>query len=69
MYSVLEYLEDSVKRFPDKIAFADPEEEISFSELMRRAKRIGTALARALPPGSPVPVHLPKSVQAVTGDG
>ena len=66
MYSVLEYLEDSVKRFPDKIAFADPEEEISFSELMRRAKRIGTALARALPPGSPVPVHLPKSVQAVT---
>ena len=65
MYSVLEYLEESAAAYPEKTAFEDMEEAVSFQELLRRAKRIGTALAGILPPGSPVPVFLPKSVKAV----
>ena len=65
MYSVLEYLEDSVKKNPDKIAFSDMEESVSYGELAHRAKRIGTAIARRLSPGNPVPVYLEKSVRAV----
>ena len=66
MYSVLEYLEKSVEVCPDKTAFSDMEEAVSYRELVLRAKRIGTALARRIPPGSPVPVYLQKSVKAVT---
>lgn len=40
----LEYLEHSAERFPDKIAFADENEQVSFSQLMTDAMRIGSAL-------------------------
>lgn len=46
MISVLEYLELSAKRFPDKTAVADPEEKASFEELLQSAERIGSALLR-----------------------
>ena len=64
-YSVLEYLEEASGRFPDKIAFADPDEAVTFRLLEERAKRIGSALSRILPPRSCVPVCVPKSVKAV----
>ena len=65
MISVLEYLELSAKRLPDKTAVADPEERASFEELLKSAERIGSALAAHVSAGSPVPVYLPKGVKAV----
>ena len=40
----LEYLERSAQRFPDKIAFADENEKVTFSQMMEKSMRIGCAL-------------------------
>ncbi len=68
MHSILDYLEESALRYPNRIAFADPDAEISYKDLKDTAGRIGTALAREVPvPGPhPVPVLMPKSVRAVS---
>ena len=65
MKNVLEYLEASARNFPEKTAFADAEESISYTRLHDTARKIGSALAGQLPPRSPVPVLLNKSVRAV----
>ena len=44
--NVLEYLEHTADRFPDKLAFSDGEEDFTFSRLLRCAQGLGTALAR-----------------------
>ena len=46
MKNILEYLERSARRFPDRISFADPEKEVTYAGLLARARRIGTAVAR-----------------------
>ena len=43
--SILEYLESSASRYPDKTAFADLDATCTFEELRLRARRVGTALA------------------------
>ena len=40
MYNALEYLERSAEKYPDKVAFADVKKEITYSELVVRAKSI-----------------------------
>ncbi|MDD4164664.1 MAG: amino acid adenylation domain-containing protein [Eubacteriales bacterium] len=40
--SILEYLEHTVKVFPEKIAFADDFEELSFRQVYENARAIGT---------------------------
>ena len=42
--SILEYLESSASRYPDKTAFADLDATCTFEELRLRARRVGTAL-------------------------
>lgn len=42
--NVLEYLEDSKKRFPSKTAFAEQDKRISYAQLLDQAKRIGTKI-------------------------
>ena len=44
--NILEYLENTAERLPDKIAFSGAEGDITFSELAETAKRIGTYLTR-----------------------
>jgi len=44
--NVLEYLEASAARFPEKTAYADEERELSFSRVLSMAKNLGTALAK-----------------------
>ena len=46
MYNALEYLERSAEKCPDKVAFADVKKEITYSELVVRAKSIGSSLGR-----------------------
>lgn len=68
MKNVLEMLEASAGRFPDKAAFSDGETVLSYSRLMRAAKGVGTALAR-LGAGFPfpVPVIAPRGTAQVVG--
>ena len=44
--NILEYLEKTAERLPDKTAFSAPEGDITFAELKDTAKRIGTYLTR-----------------------
>ena len=65
MINVIEYLERSAKRFPDKTAFADPDGKISYSELQSRARLAGSYfLRRGILPGSAVAFYTEKSVKA-----
>lgn len=66
MTNLLEYLEATAKRVPDKIAFADERTQLTFSALEARAKAIGSALlARGLT-GQPVVVFMEKSPEAIS---
>ena len=47
--NVLEYLEASAARFPDKLAFVDEREEFTFSRLLDSARAMGCALAALTP--------------------
>lgn len=63
--NVLEYLEQTAARLPEKTAFSAGEDRLSFRELMQAAKAIGTAL---LPFGkSPVAVMTQKTPLSLAG--
>ena len=44
--NVLEWLEQSAARYPNKVAFADINNSITYAELVEQAKRIGSAIIR-----------------------
>lgn len=59
--NVLEYLERSAERFPDKPAFSDEHNTLTFSELLRSARAVGSALLSVVEKGGPVVVYMEKS--------
>lgn len=63
--NILEYLEQSAEQFPDKIAFADEKNACTYMELKNKAQKIGGCLAKLVPPRSPIPVFMEKSVSAI----
>ena len=63
--SILEYLEESGERYPEKVAFADVNTSCTYQELVHRARRIGTALSRRVKPGRPVPVFMDRGVDTI----
>lgn len=66
MYNVLQYLERSAAKFPDKVAFADVNKEITYSELEVRAKKIGSAIGKTFAKNTPIPVFMEKGVDAIS---
>ena len=56
--NMLAYLEESASRMPDKTAFYDDRESLSYAELRLRARRIGSRLAKVSPPRTPVALLL-----------
>lgn len=63
--NVLEYLEHSAERFPDKPAYIDAQSSYTFSELERAARAVGSALCGVVQKGCPVAVYMEKSVQQI----
>lgn len=63
--NVIKYLEQSAERYPGKIAFADLEHSYTYSELLEKARRIGSFLAERIEPGQAVPVYMEKGVEAI----
>ena len=63
--NILEYLERSESRYPDKTAFADEGASCTYAELKMRARAVGTCLAQKVSPRMPVPVLMEKSVNAI----
>ena len=54
MNNMLDYLEQTVARFPQRIAFFDDRESLTYEKLGDRARRIGSALAKHSKPRTPV---------------
>lgn len=63
--NVLEYLEHTVQRLPDKIAFANEEIGRTFSEVYNAARAVGSQLARDGFYGRPVVVYMKKHPDTV----
>lgn len=66
MTNVLEYLETSAGKTPDKIAVIDSESACTYLELMNNARCIGSALADIVTIRKPVVVFMDKCVEALT---
>lgn len=58
--SIIDYLEETESRFPDKVAFADTKEEISFSKLKSDAQRVGSFIAGYVTKQNPIVVYMDK---------
>ncbi|HAM15482.1 MAG TPA: D-alanine--poly(phosphoribitol) ligase [Eggerthellaceae bacterium] len=67
MKNVLEWLENSARRTPDALAFADVESQLSYGQLLDRARAVGSFVQRHVRPCTPVAFYLEKSTVAVTG--
>ncbi len=66
--NVLEYLERTAQRLPDKAAFVDGAGSVSFRQLTRDARALGTTLARAVQVRNrPVAVMADRTALSVTG--
>lgn len=68
--NVLAYLEETVQRVPEKLAFADDTTELSFSDVYRQSRAIGSFLHQSGIYKKPVVVFMkrqPKSIAAFLG--
>lgn len=67
MYTnILEYLEQSVEKFSQKVAFADEKSQITYTELCIRAQRIGTYLAEKYEKrNQPVAVMIDRNIESL----
>lgn len=58
--NILQYLEETAKKYPEKIAFTDTTEKISFKQLETNAKTIGSFLLDKTIPKKPVVIYMKK---------
>ena len=65
--SILQWLENSAKSFPNKPAFTDAFSSITFSELENKAKAAAAVICKYSLPQTPVAFYLEKSTAAVCG--
>lgn len=65
--NILEYLEASERKSPDKIAYSDKNTSQTFQEFASRARRLGSCLAHRQASGRPVAVFMEKSVDMIAG--
>ena len=64
--NVLEYLENAAKNWPERLAFADEKESMTFAALMDASRRIGSGLTRLVEVRQPVAVVMTdRSVRCV----
>ena len=65
--NVLEYLEETVKRVPDKIAFANDKTQLTFQQFSDDIRAIGSELIRKGYQKEPVLIYMNKSPEALEG--
>jgi amino acid adenylation domain-containing protein len=64
--NVLEYLEQSAQKYPNKVVFADEYKQITYAQLLREAKSIGTAIAKKMgKTRSPIVVFVDRNVESL----
>lgn len=65
MKNVLEYLEYSAERWPDKIAVDDGTVRYTYQELLQLSRKIGSVISSRVCPEQPVPVMMDKSADTL----
>lgn len=65
MKNVLEYLENTAKKNPEKIAVVEEEKTCSYIKLIENSKKIGTGLAEYVEQNMPVPILMEKGINAL----
>ena len=65
MVNVLEWLEAAEQQHPGKLAFADVESQVTYAELKSIAQVIGSRLAQAVEPRTPIGMYLDKNCAAI----
>lgn len=65
--NILEYLENSIVNYPDKIVFSDDKESINYQEFGYRAKRAGCGLAELMKNNTrnPVVVMIDRNIDSI----
>ncbi len=67
--SLIELFEETVKKYPQKVAVIDKDREIVFSDLHRKSLQLASALmALGIGQNKPVGVFLDKSIESVYAD-
>lgn len=64
-FSILDYLEETAKKYPDKTAFADTKTSITWKELVLKARALSTILSAKFEAGTAIPIMIDKSVKTV----
>ena len=64
--NVLEYLEESARRFPDKIAYTDENVEVTFSEFKNKAQSVAMQILNKIDnSNSPIAVFVDRNVDSL----
>lgn len=65
--NVIQYLQRSAERYPDKVAFRDERQSLTFSELERQSRKLARTITLALggKTRQPIGVYLPKSTSSI----
>lgn len=65
--NVLQYLEDSVGKVPQKLAFVDENNALTYTDLYQHARKIGTALVEKIPGEicKPVVVFVDRNIESL----
>ena len=64
---ILDYLEETAARLPDKTAFADPDTSVTFAELEHGARAVASALLTHVQPRTVLGFYMDKTVSALVG--
>lgn len=63
--SILHYLEQTAKKFPNKIAFGDTKKEVTYAEFLINAKKVGSYLINLNQVNKPIAILLDKNVECL----
>lgn len=66
MKNILEYLENSSSKYPDKTAVIEEAKKCTYNELMINSKKVGSKLTEYIDPRKPVAVLMEKGINALT---
>ena len=64
---ILDYLEETAARLPDKTAFADPDTSVTFAELEHGARAVASALLTHVQPRTVLGFYMDKTVSVLVG--
>ncbi len=63
--TILQMLEETMKKYPNKVAFEDMKDKITFSNLVEQAIKIGSFIGDKIAPQNPIVVYMDKRANNV----